>query len=103
MELGRLSGVRPEDLVEFYLGSRASGTLATYETAFKKVWGHANRIGISVFRWGDGEVAGLMIWLDKQGMAENMLKQAMAAVNVIFECMGRESPTKSDLVSRRLV
>ena len=45
-------------------------------------------------------MAGFMIWLDKQGMAENMMKQAMAAVNVICECMGRESPTKSDLVCK---
>ena len=100
MESGRLTGVKPEDLVEFYLGSRASGTLKTYEVAFRKVWSYAGRIGISVFRWGDGEVTGLLVWLDKEGVAENMVKQALAAVNVLFECMGRESPTKSDLVSK---
>ena len=30
----------------------------------------------------------------------HLFKQALAAVNVLFECMGRESPTKSDLVSK---
>ena len=86
VELGQLRGVKPEDLVEFYLGSRASGTLKAYEAAFKKVRSYVAMVGISVFRWGDGEVTGLLVWLERQGIAENAVKQALAAVNVLFEC-----------------
>ena len=32
-----LTGVKVEDLVEFYIGSRAAGTLSMYSLAFKKV------------------------------------------------------------------
>ena len=42
---GDLTGVRVEDMVEFYLGGRAAGTLRTYASAFKKVWASPWRLG----------------------------------------------------------
>ena len=41
---------------------------------------------------------GMMIELGKEGAAENKLKQVLAVVSLVFECMGKESPTKSALV-----
>ena len=41
---------------------------------------------------------GMLIRLEKEGARENMLKQVMAVVALVFEVMGRESPTKSELV-----
>ena len=41
---------------------------------------------------------GMLIRLEKEGAGENMLKQVMAVVALVFEVMGRESPTKSELV-----
>ena len=95
---GDLTGVRVEDMVEFYLGGRAAGTLRTYASAFKKVWAHAVETGVSLFRWGEGEMMGMLIKAEKEGAAENMLKQVLAVVALVFEVMGRESPTKSHLV-----
>ena len=41
---------------------------------------------------------GMLIRLEKQGAAENELKQILAFVALLFECMGRDSPTRSALV-----
>ena len=97
-ERGELTGVKVEDMVKFYVGSRAAGTLSTYASAFKRVWTHAEETGVSLFGWGEGEMMGMLIKLEKEGATENMLKQVMAVVALVFECMGRESPTKSALV-----
>ena len=61
VERGELRGVAADDLVSFYVGGRAPGTFATYNVAFRKVWEHAGAIGCSVFRWGQGELAGLLV------------------------------------------
>ena len=98
MEKGELSGVKVEDLVDHYLGSRASSTLGTYAAAYRRVVEHMSETGVSLFRWGEGEVMGLMFELGKEGAAENKLKQVLAVVALVFECMGRISPTKSALV-----
>ena len=87
-----------EDLVDHYLGSRASSTLSTYAAAYKKVVEHMLESGRSLFRWGEGEVMGLMFQLGKEGAAENKFKQVLAVVALMFECMGKVSPTKSALV-----
>ena len=61
VEAKQLTGVAADDLAAFYIGGRAEGTYATYSVAFKKVWEHGRVIGRSVFRWGEGEVAGLLV------------------------------------------
>ena len=91
-------GVKVEDLVDHYLGSQASSTLGTYAAAYRRVVKHMSETGVSLFRWGEGEVMGLMFELGKEGAAENKLKQVLAVVALVFECMGRVSPTKSALV-----
>ena len=98
VERGELLGVKVEDLVDHYLGSRASSTLGTYAAAYRRVVKHMSETGVSLFRWGEGEVMGLMFELGKEGAAENKLKQVLAVVALVFECMGRVSPTKSALV-----
>ena len=69
-----------------------------YASAFKRVWAHAEDTKASLFGWGEGEMMGMLIKLEKEGAAENMLKQVMAVVGLVFEVMGRGSPTKSELV-----
>ena len=100
MESGELSGIACDDLAEFYLGGRASGTFATYNAAFKRVWQYSKVLGRSVFLWGEGEVAGLLVKAGRCGVTENMIKQMMAVINTIFEAMGRESPTKGQVVAQ---
>ena len=100
VERGELKGVEAEELLKFYLGSRAERTLPTYQSAFRKVWAHASNVESSLFRWGEGEVIGLLIKLEKEQVGENMLKQALAVVNIVFECMGMASPSKGEMVSR---
>ena len=100
VETGELSGVAASDLAAFYIGGRAVGTYSTYSVAFKRVWEHGRTIGRSVFRWGEGEVAGLLVEAGKVGASENAIKQLMAVVNLLFEVMGCESPTKGDFVSQ---
>ena len=99
-ERGELSGVKVIDMIKFYVGSRAAGTLSTYAAAFKKVWAYAEETGVSLFRWGEGEMMGMMIRLEKEGAAENKLKQVLAVVSLVFECMGKDIPTRSALVLR---
>ena len=97
---GDLTGVGAEDLVDFYLGSWAKGTLAMYKVALGRVIDFGVKIKKSVFLWREGEVAGLLVDLGKGGSKENLVKQAMAVVNICFEAMGKESPSKGSLVAR---
>ena len=98
VDSGELAGVAADDLAAFYVGARAEGTYATYSVAFKRVWEHGRSIGKSIFRWGEGEVAGLLVEAGKAAVSENMVKQLMAVVNLVFEAMGCESPTKGTMV-----
>ena len=100
VEVGDLTGVAADDLVEYYLGSWAQNTLAIYKVALGRVLDFGEKIKKSVFLWGQGEVAGLLVELGKGGATENMVKQGMAVVNICFEAMGKESPTKESLVAR---
>lgn len=100
MERGELRGVAMEDLVLFYVGGRAAGTFATYATAYKRVVQHGLAIGRSVFSWGQGEVMGLLVEAGKARASENAIKQMMAVVNMVFEAMGRESPSKGSMVTQ---
>ena len=93
-ERGELTGVRVKDMIEFYVSSHAAGTLSNYAAAFKRVWAHAEETGVSLFRWGEGEMMGMLIRLKKEGAAENKLKQVLAVVALVFECMGKDSPTR---------
>ena len=98
MERGDLSGVAAEDLAQFYIGARADNTLATYNTAFKQVVERSKIIGSSVFCWKEGEVIGLLIQMSKEGTTENSIKSVCAVVNLLFEVMGKESPTKTEML-----
>ena len=84
VDSGELTGVAADDLAAFYVGARAKGTYSTYSVAFKRVWEHGRSIGRSIFRWGEGEVMGMMFELGKEGAAENKLKQVLAVVALIF-------------------
>ena len=54
--------------------------------------------GVSLFRRGEGALMGMMFELGKEGVAENKLKQVLAVVTLVLECMGKEGPTRSALV-----
>ena len=99
-ERGELSGVKVSNMIEFYMGSRAASTLSMYAAAFKKVWAYAEETRVSLFRWGEGEMMGMMIRLEKEGGAENKLKQVLAVVSLVFECVGKGSLTRLALVLR---
>ena len=94
MESGRITGVTTEDYREFYLGGRAASTLSVYRGAFKVVLEHAKDIRVSIFRWGEGEVMGLVVKLAREKKGENMMKSCSAVVNMLFEAAGLEAPTK---------
>ena len=97
---GDLTGVSADDLVEYYLGSWAERTLATYKVALGRVIDFGVKIKKTVFRWEQGEVAGFLVELGKSGATENLVKQGMAVITICFEAMGKESPSKSSLVAR---
>ena len=99
-ERGELSGLKVTDMIDFYVSSRAAGTLSMYAAAFKKVWAYAEDTGVSLFRWGEGDMIGITIRLEKEGAAKNKLKQVLAVVSLVFECMGKDIPTRSALVLR---
>lgn len=93
METGRIRGIKAGDYADFFLRGREAGTLAAYSGAFKLVWGHAASIGCSVFQWGEGEMAGLVVKLATEGRGENMLKKCSAVVSLLCEAAGLEAPT----------
>ena len=53
-----------------------------------------------LFLWGEGEVSGLLVKAGRIGVSENMIKQMMAVISMIFEVMGKESPTKGQVVAQ---
>ena len=98
--MGELTSVGASDLAEFYLGGRADGTLVVYDGVLKMVWEHGKKLQVPVFLWGEGEVVSLLVQMGRDGTSENAVKQAMACVNLIFEVMGKESPSKGALVAK---
>ena len=100
MERKELTGVDPKLLTQFVIKSRAKGTIRTYEAALKRVWNFGKSLKKSVFLWGEGELCSFIMQLVKSKAAENSLKQGLAVVAMIYEAMGKESPTKSLLVSQ---
>ena len=60
VESGRLTGIAWEDFRDFYLGGRASSTMASYESAFQFVMGHEEviHVGVLLGGGGDGGVGG---------------------------------------------
>ena len=93
-----MKGIDKEDLADFYLEGRAENTVKNYGGAFRFVWSHAKEIGRFVFEWGEGEVAGLMVRLAREGRGENMMKKALAVINMLFEAAGLEEPTKGEVL-----
>ena len=65
-------------MANFYLEGRAENTVKNYGGAFRFVWSHAKEIGRFVFGGGEGEVAGLMVRLPREGRGENMRKKTSA-------------------------
>ena len=65
--MGKRTGVGASDLVEFYLGGRAGGTLAVYNGALKWVWEHGKKLQVLVFLWGEGEVISLLVQMGRNG------------------------------------
>ena len=100
MEAGELTSIAAADLAEFYLGGRADGTIAVYNGALRKVWEHGRKLKVPLFLWGEGEVISLLVQMGRDGTTENAVKQAMACVNIVFEVMGKESPSKGALVAK---
>ena len=88
METGRISSISVEDLIQFYLGSREEKTYETYNGAFKYVWAYGSEIRRSVFFWGEGELAGLMVKIVKNKKGENFLKKCSAVVTLLWELAG---------------
>ena len=76
--------MKVKDLVEHYVGSRAASTLGTYAAAYRRVVKHMMETGVSLFRWGGGEVMGMMFKLGKEGSAENKLKQVLAVIALVL-------------------
>ena len=95
-----LTGVDVELLTEYVVNSRAEGTLKQYRTSLRRVWCHGRKIKSMVFKWTEGEVCGMIISLVEEGCSENIVKQALAVVAMIFEAMGQTSPTRSALVGQ---
>ena len=89
-----MKGISAQDYIDFYLKGREESTIRNYGGAFQIVWNHADKIGNSIFEWGEGEVAGLVVKLAKEKKGENLVKKCSAVVNMIFEVAGLEEPTK---------
>lgn len=100
LERKELSGVDAGVLTQYVLDSRAEGTMRTYAVALKKTWEYGVNLKRSLFLWGEGEVCSLLMHLVKQGATESTMKQCLAIVSMVFEAMGRSSPTKSLLVTQ---
>ena len=84
MQTRRIRGISVAD----YLHGREERTLANYRAACRVVWHHADTLGISVFQWGEGELAGLVVQLVREGKGENMMKKVSAVVNMLHEAAG---------------
>ena len=98
VEMGRVKGIDKVDFASFYMEERAKNTMRNYGGAFRFVWSHAQEIGRSVFEWGEGEVAGMMVKIAKEEKGENFIKKSSAVVNMLFEAVGMEGPTKGDVL-----
>ena len=100
MERKELTGVDAEQLTEFVVQSRAEATMKQYSVALKRVWFYGQKTERTVFRWGEGEVCAFLMDLSALGGSENLMKQSLAVIAMVFEAMGRPSPTKSLLVGQ---
>ena len=100
VERKELKGVDPGVLTQYVLDSRAEGTMRSYGVALKKTWNFGVNLKRSVFLWGEGEMCSFLMHLVEQGASESTMKQCLAIVSMVFEAMGRSSPTKSCLVTQ---
>ena len=80
VKTGWVKGIGEDDFTIFYLEGRAENTVRNYGGAFRFVW--------SVFEWGKGEVAGLMVKIAKEEKGENFMKKSLAVVNMLFKASG---------------
>ena len=98
MKRGELAGISPELLAKLVLNGRAEGTIRSYGAALKRIWAFGSKICSPVFSWGEGELCSFLNELGGEGFQEGSIKQVLAVVNMVFEAMGKSSPTKAILV-----
>ena len=59
-----------------------------YSVALKRVWFYGQKTERTVFRWGEGEVCAFLMDLSALGGSENLMKQSLAVIAMVFEAMG---------------
>ena len=95
-----LRGVNPGELANFVMDSRAEGTMKSYATALKRIWAFGVKLRKTVFLWGEGEVCSFLMHLVHTKAGESAMKQGLAVVAMVFEAMGKDSPTQSSIVGQ---
>lgn len=95
-----LSGVDPGELAGCVIESRAEGTIKSYTAALRRVWAFGAKVKKTVFLWREGEVCSFLMHLVHCKVGESVMKQGLAVVAMVFEAMGKSSPTKSPLVGQ---
>ena len=93
-----MTGIDPAKMAKLVTESRAEGTLSSYGASLRRVWQFGLQIDRLVFSWSEGELSAFLEKMAEQGLAEGSVKQGLAVVNMIFEAMGKVSPSKSVLV-----
>ena len=96
--MGDFRRIEVQNLVEVYIGGLSEATLVTYGAAYKRLVVRAKLLQCSVFKWKDGEVMGLLMDMSLRETSENAIKLACAVINLLFEVMGIQSPTKSSML-----
>ena len=85
---------------DFYLRGREGSTMAAYDLEFKKFLRFCGESGRLVWEMRQRDIASFLIWRSMLGVSESQVRQGMAAINLLCEVCGFESPFKSPLVSK---
>ena len=88
-----MTGIDPAKMAKLVTESRAEGTLSSYGASLRRVWQFGLQIDRLVFSWSEGELSAFLEKMAEQGLAEGSVKQGLAVVNMIFEAMGKVSPS----------
>ena len=92
------SRAEARELATFYLQGREASTIGVYGSEYKRLAEYCKDAGESIFELGEKEVMVYLISRSKSGVSEAQLKQALAAVTLIYEVCGFQSPSGSPLV-----